>query len=261
MEWVSEYESWMRASNAAPRTVEARTRFAERVLAVWDLQEVTPSMIRSWLGNPSYSQWTRATYYSHFRSLFGWLHEEGLIEVDPTATVKRPRPPRCVPRPLSSDEATLVLTSVTGDVRTWVLLAMLAGLRANEIATLRGEHVTAEVIYVVGKGAQAAFIPTHPLLWELAQDYPRNGWWFPMPGGHVARSTVSAKVSRLFDRLGIEGSIHRSRHSFATNLLRTGTNIRVVQTLMRHADLSTTAAYCAVDENERAAAIALLGAA
>jgi site-specific recombinase XerD len=65
-------------------------------------------------------------------------------------------------------------------------------------------------------------------------------------------------TGRLFDSLGIAGSIHRARHSYATTLLRAGANVRVVQTLMRHSSLATTAAHCAVDEDERAAAIRLL---
>ena len=59
---------------------------------------------------------------------------------------------------------------------------------------------------------------------------------------------------------GIEGSLHRCRHTYATELLRAGANIRVVQTLMRHASLSSTQIYTAVDENERREGIRRLGA-
>ena len=55
---------------------------------------------------------------------------------------------------------------------------------------------------------------------------------------------------------GISGSIHRARHAYGTMLLRSGVNIRVVQTLMRHESITSTQAYTAVDEHERASAIA-----
>lgn len=64
----------------------------------------------------------------------------------------------------------------------------------------------------------------------------------------------------LFREVGIPtGSIYLARHSYATTLLRSGTNIRVVQRLLRHSDLSTTAIYTAVDEDEMRAAVNRLG--
>lgn len=70
---------------------------------------------------------------------------------------------------------------------------------------------------------------------------------------------MSTLTSRLFAANGIEGSIHRMRHTFATRLLRAGVNIRVVQTLMRHRSLASTMIYTAVDEDERRDAISRLG--
>jgi len=67
-------------------------------------------------------------------------------------------------------------------------------------------------------------------------------------------------TSRLFAANGIEGSIHRCRHTYATQLLRAGVNIRVVQELMRHASLTPTQIYTAVDEDERRDAITRLAA-
>ena len=77
----------------------------------------------------------------------------------------------------------------------------------------------------------------------------------------VTPTAVSLAVSNLFARLGIEGSLHRCRHTYGTRLLRSGANIRVVQTLMRHSNLTTTAKYTAVDESEQIEAIRRLAAA
>jgi integrase/recombinase XerD len=77
----------------------------------------------------------------------------------------------------------------------------------------------------------------------------------------VTSLAVSTMTTQLFKANGIEGSIHRCRHTYATQLLRAGVNIRVVQTLMRHASLTSTQIYTAVDEDERRDAINRLVAA
>jgi integrase/recombinase XerD len=117
-------------------------------------------------------------------------------------------------------------------------------------------------LYVLGKGGHKAFLPTHPLVWELAQTLPQTGWWFPSPrssAGHVPAVSVTTETTKVFTTNGIDGSIHRCRHTYATDLLRAGVNIRVVQTLMRHESLNSTMIYTAVDEDERRAAINLIG--
>jgi integrase/recombinase XerD len=71
---------------------------------------------------------------------------------------------------------------------------------------------------------------------------------------------MTMRVSRHFTRLGIDGSSHRNRHLYGTELLRGGANLRVVQELMRHADLTTTVRYLGVDQEEKVAAIRRLSA-
>lgn len=113
-------------------------------------------------------------------------------------------------------------------------------------------------LQVIGKGGRTAVLPTHPAIWKAAQRH--DGYWFPSRGGHVSALTVSLRVSRVFWAIGVEGSFHRCRHYYGTSLLRAGVNIRVVQELMRHASLATTAAYLGVDQEEKQAAILALGA-
>jgi integrase/recombinase XerD len=266
MDLLGDYEMWMRSWGASTTTIRARIKVMSRRLAEWgDPANVTTLAMSNWLASSGFAPWTRITYYNHLKSFFGWLAETGVIAVDPTVALRTPRQPKDLPRPLTCDEVAQVLAEATGDLRTWLLLGLLAGLRAHEIAKVRGEDVDERSIFVVGKGGQQAFIPTHPDLWVLAQSYPRQGWWFPAGGvsglPHVQPATVTARATRLFRQLGIEGSSHRARHTYATQLLRNGANIRVVQTLMRHESLATTARYTAVDEAERALAIAGLSAA
>jgi integrase len=257
---VEEYAEWMRSWSAAERTIKQRTAFAERVITAWG-GGPTVDKIQAFLADPAWSAFTRRTYHAHVSSLCKWLFMAEWIDVNPMASgdVIAPRRPPSEPRPLSEAEVARVLEAAQGRIRDWILLALLAGLRIHEIAKLRGEDVTEEGLYVDGKGGKRTTLPIHPDLWEMAQRYPRTGYWFPTPnGGHTSSDTMSMAVGRLFHSLGIEGSIHRCRHTYGTRLLRAGANIRVVQKLMRHASLQTTAGYMAVDEAEMSAAIRLL---
>lgn len=262
---LNKYASWMRSWGAAESTITKRLVLAHVIADRYpDPASVTAEALGDFLADPAFSPWTRSTYYNHLRSLFGWLAETGAVASDPTATMRRPRTPAAKPRPLTATEAHAALTAATGHPRTWLLLGMYAGLRAHETAKLRGEDVTEHSLFVRGKGGKDSMLPTHPVLWEVAQHYPRTGWWFPSrytEHEHVCSQTISTSITRLFRQLGIEGSYHRCRHLFGTNLLRSGNNLRVVQDLMRHSSLATTAAYLGVDEDERRKAIERLSCA
>jgi integrase len=257
---VDAYEEWLR-SWASERTTAARVRLARNRLAAWHgLDGFTRDNIQRYLGRPELrSPWSKSTYHAHFRDFCAWAVAAGLLEEDPMGAVRRTKRPRSNPHPLSEVEAERVLSAASGDMRTWVLLALFAGLRAHEIAKIRGEDVTEHCIYVQGKGGVRAELPTHPEIWARAQDYPRYGYWFSgSDDGHLRAGTLSARVGMFFGGLNIEGGVHRCRHLYCTRLLRTGVNIRTVQRLMRHASLETTAAYAAVDENEMRDAIGRL---
>lgn len=248
------YTDWLRSWGAADSTIKVRLSVLSRVLVE---VEQTPDALGRWIGSYA-SAWTKSTYYAHLASFYDWAHGTGRVPVNPVARMRRPKSGRTLPRPLTDAQVREVLDAATGRTRAYVHLGLLAGLRAHEVAKIAGEDVGQESIYVLGKGAQSAYVPTHPDLWELAQEYPRRGWWFPSPrleGQSVTPSAVSIAVGKLFRELGIEGSHHRLRHTYGTRLLRSGANVRVVQTLMRHESLISTQVYTAVTDDERAAAI------
>jgi integrase len=205
------------------------------------------------------SDWTISTYHTHLTTFSEWLVSSGRLDHDPMADVRVPERPKSEPNPLSDADLNRVLAAATGITRDWILLALHAGLRAHEIAKLRGEHVQVEGIRVTGKGRKVVTLPCHPVIWDMAQRYPRSGYWFPAAdGGHIPMPQVSGGVGTFFTGLGLEGGIHRVRHSYCTRLLRAGVHIRKVQKLMRHANLATTAGYAAVDEDELRDAILML---
>jgi integrase/recombinase XerD len=265
---VEEYDRWMRTW-AAEKTRAARTRMAARIHERFpDLTAVTTDDLTAWPDSTELKSWSRATYHGNIRAFFKWLAMTGRIEADPTASelFRRPKVRQGVPKPLSRAEEQRALAAASGNIRAWLLLALRAGLRAHEIAKIRGEDVAEDFISVYGKGGKDAAVPTHPDLWRLAAAYPRRGFWFPSPKhgsqAHVSGESITILIGRHFRSPAVDiptGSIHRARHSYATSLLRGGANLRQVQTLMRHDDPGTTALYTAVDEDELRAAINLLG--
>lgn len=253
----SDYQTWMRSWGATDATV--RTRMA--TVTAMKREGVDPLTIdgerlTAWVAGHGWSGWTLSTYYATLRSFYGWLRASGRRADDPTDTLRRPRPPRPEPRPLTTGQAAELLTNAPPRTFAYLTLALYAGLRAHEIAKIDAADVTPDWLYVEGKGGQRAHVPTHPRVWELAATMPTSGPWFPSPtGGSIAADTVTHLVGRHMRAHGISGSVHRARHTYATTLLRSGVNIRVVQTLMRHQSITSTQAYTAVDDVERTSAI------
>lgn len=258
-----EFCTWLRSWGASENTITVRLRVCAAFEREHDPTTACAGDIATWLARPGLKPWTRHSYYGHLRSLFDWMRRSGLRPDDPMLDMRAPRRPAQRPRPLAPLEQSQAIVAADDMTRAFLMLGLLAGLRAFEIAKIRGEDITAEAIYVRGKGGKDAMIPTHELLWQLAQTMPARGWWFPSPHrgkGHIHPATVTRRITALFRELGIEGSTHRARHSYCTNLMRAGVALRIVQELARHDSLATTAGYLAVDEDERRAAVALLTA-
>ena len=259
---TADYERWLHSWGAAQKTVKSRVQLARSRLAAWGLCGLTADNITEWLGREELSRWSRATYHANMKDFCAWLVASGYLDVSPMEdpNMRKPKRPKSRPRPLTEAEVAQVLRVAKGRTRDWIVIALCTGLRAHEIAKLRSEDVSPEGIYVRGKGDVGDILPCHPDIWDMAQRYPQNGWWFPNRArtDHVTPDVVTVAVSRCFDTLGIDGSIHRLRHVYGTRLLRSGAHIRRVQRLMRHANLETTALYTAVDDDELRDAIFML---
>lgn len=257
---LEDYVRWLRSWTDSESTIRARRIIARARIREWTLDGFTYDNVIDYLSQ--HKRWTRSTYHAHLLCFCGWAATAGHIEADPMGEVRKPKRPSSKPRPLSEAEVTAVLAVAKGFTRDWIVVALHSGLRVSEIAALRGEDVTADGIYLRGKGDKPEILPCHPEIWNLAQRYPRRGYWWPgdeSGNTHITPGAISSRVGRLFRDQGIrDGSIHRCRHVFGTRLLRSGANIRTVQKLMRHSNLDTTANYTAVDEDEMRDAINLL---
>lgn len=255
----------MRAEGLAERTVTDRPAIVRRAAAAVGARptELTTDQLVDYLAWLP-SSGTRQTYFSALRSWHLWLTAQGIRADDPTADLRRPRAPRRRPRPVATGHLDRLLASgIRGRTRTAVLLCSYQGLRVHEAAKIRGEDVdlVAGTLRVVGKGGVEEYLPLHHLIAAEAKRYPDRGFWFPShtrPGRPIRSNSLSDSISKAMSRADVPGTAHCLRHWYGTELVRSGVNVRVVQTLLRHASLATTAIYVKVDADQQRAALDLL---
>lgn len=146
-----------------------------------------------------------------------------------------------------------------------VLLASYAGLRVHEIAKFHGSgyDYIGERLIVRGKGSKIREVPVHHLIAEFAVQFPKNDYWFPAYSAqtdaqHIRSEAVSQALSKLMSKAGFKATAHQLRHWFATELLHQGVDIRIVQELLGHEQLSTTQIYTQVSHAQLVAAVKTL---
>jgi site-specific recombinase XerD len=142
----------------------------------------------------------------------------------------------------------------------------LHGLRAHEIAKVQARDLDTNtmMLKVLGKGGKERDIPIHPVLAAEIPLMPADGYWFPARGGrpgHIHWRSVSNLMTKAKQRAGIADprlTGHSLRHSFGTQLVRNGTDLRTAQVMLGHSSLATTEIYVQVDEDRLTQASASL---
>ncbi|MET3956886.1 integrase/recombinase XerD [Rhodococcus sp. OAS809] len=263
---LDEFEIWQYAQSMSQRTVIERSamlRRCARDLSA-DPTEFTPHQLASWLANQSWSASTRATYFGHLSAWHKWLQRTERRVDDPMIHLGRPRRPRGEPHPVSDEHMPiLVETRMHKKTMVMVYLGALQGLRAHEIAKIRGEEVdvVGGTLKVQGKGGVFAILPLHPEVARLAADMPRKGWWFPSrtdPKRPMRPKSVTNTLKALMVRADVPNTGHSLRHWFGTTLVDSGTDLRTTQELMRHASLADTQKYVRVRDKRKTEAIGRL---
>lgn len=257
------------AAGHSERTITARRATVERVARRLDPMEATRDDLIEWMAGLDMRRSSRSTYRSHLRAFYGWLVESGRREDNPAADLPSLKPGRGLPHPLTPAEVERVFAACADGRAVWtrayVTLAAYGGLRAHEVAKVRGEDVRGEELLIWGKGDVTSTVPLTPVLARLAETMPRQGYWFPTNSatGHVHRCSVSSAIQRAFKRAGVVAVPHALRHFYCTQVLRaTGGDLRTTQRLARHASPGTTAIYTQVlDETAARAAASIPGAA
>lgn len=242
--------------------VMAAVRLAMQYAEVADPCTLTSLQVSGFLANPAWKPNTRHSRHGQLKAFFDWATAAGLVDPNPMLLVPKPKQVIGVPKPVHRDHFLRLLnTDMHHRTRVMVYLAALQGLRAHEIAHTRGQDIdrVAGTLTVRGKGGREDVMPLHRIIADVAETMPRRGWWFPAnatrPGEHVRAKSVSQIVGLAMRRADIPGTAHCLRHWYATELLNTGTDLRTVQTLMRHSNIQTTQIYTYVGGARQAEAV------
>ena len=219
----------------------------------------------AWRLNAGYQARSTARFLSGLRGFYRFLLREGLIEQDPTLQVELPQLGRPLPKSLSeADVEALLAAPDIGEpigLRDRAMLEVLyaCGLRVSELISLTLEQVNLRqgVLRVFGKGSKERLVPLgeEAMVWvaryvrdsrPLLLDGKPSDVLFPsLRGEQMTRQTFWYRIKHQARVAGISKSLspHTLRHAFATHLLNHGANLRVVQMLLGHSDLSTTQIY------------------
>ncbi len=206
-----------------------------------------------------------ARQLSSFRRFFRYIMREGLRDVDPTADIQMPRIGRSLPKTLSEEEVDMLLSAPNTDEplghrdRAMLELLYATGLRVSELINLKQSQINFNqgVLRIVGKGDRERLIPLGDESQRWLKDFidgPRmeillerqTDYLFPTRrGDRMTRQAFWHIIKRYAEKAGVRKKMspHSLRHAFATHLLNRGADLRVVQLLLGHSDLSTTQIY------------------
>ncbi len=206
-----------------------------------------------------------ARQLSSFRRFFRFLVREGVVREDPTAQIAMPRIGRSLPKSMSEPEvesllaAPLVSDPLGHRDRAMLEVLYATGLRVSELVSLKVTQVNVQqgVIRVLGKGNRERLIPLgeEAVRWlqafvagprgEILLDRNTDSLFPTRRGDRMTRQAFWHIIKRYARKAGVDRELspHTLRHAFATHLLNHGADLRVVQMLLGHSDLSTTQIY------------------
>jgi integrase/recombinase XerD len=203
---------------------------------------------------------------STVRSFFRYLVREGILSVNPISEARGPKTGRPLPRYLTPSEVENLLSAPDRDTpegmrdRAMLEIMYASGLRASEVVALRRENVDehAGFLRVVGKGGKERIVPVaqpsldtlleYVKLWRprfLKKKGAGNVLFLSRLGRPITRQTLWSRIGMWAKSAGIREPVspHTLRHSFAGHLLAGGADLRAVQAMLGHADISTTQIY------------------
>jgi integrase/recombinase XerD len=261
--------------DASPHTLSAYARDladAEASLGKGGLIAADETAIEAWFASLSVrglSAATAARRRSAVRQFYRFALGEGWRQDDPSRRLDAPKQGRPLPKTLSREEVERLLAAAgkddtAGAVRMLALveLAYASGLRVSELLALKIEAVRRDPAWLIvrGKGGKERLAPLNTAareavkIWLGVRDAkrpskgPDSPWLFPSTGadGHLTPRRFAQQLDQAAIDAGIDParvSPHVLRHAFATHLLEGGADLRVVQTLLGHADIATTQIY------------------
>lgn len=208
---------------------------------------------------------SNARLLSTLKRFYQWATSNEYFDVDPTALVKAPKLPKSIPKVITEQQVEKLLYSPDEytplGIRDRAILELMyaSGLRVSELVTLPFEQVnlSAGLVQVTGKGNKERIVPIGEVAIEWIEKYikesrpalVKNKWvdslFVSRIGRPMTRQTLWHRIKNLAFDVGIHVNLspHTLRHAFATHLINHGADLRTVQLLLGHSDLSTTQIY------------------
>ena len=203
---------------------------------------------------------------SAIRSFFRWMLREGYAQHNPATPVKAPKSPRHLPATLDADGVAQLLDIPTDTplaIRDKAIMELFysSGLRLSELAALCWDQLdlASGMVTVTGKGNRTRMVPVGRIAAEALQEWRKARVKFAsfeephvfvsQRGNPIATRAIQTRIRYWAKRQGIPQNIypHLLRHSFASHLLESSSDLRAVQELLGHADISTTQIYTHLD--------------
>lgn len=243
------------------------------------LVDASPDDLRSYLSHlacEGFKSSSQARRLSSLRQFYKFLYAEGLRGDDPTGILDAPRKARALPKTLSIDDVTRLIRQAEAEasaggedafakLRMHALIELLyaTGMRVSELVSLPASVLAQNGRFLVirGKGSKERLVPLSHAAMRAMRSYgdalrqkeEESPWLFPSYGksGYLPRQVFARDLKSLAARAGIRVtaiSPHVLRHAFASHLLANGADLRAVQELLGHSDISTTQIYTHVLE-------------
>jgi integrase/recombinase XerC len=281
-------QAWLhqlgRERRLAPKTLEAYERDTRQFLAfltshlggppgIADIADLKSLDFRAFLTrrrNSGAGARTLGRGLAGIRSFMRYLERRGLANAAAISSLRAPRQPKSLPKPLTASDARRVVdASEQLNEEPWIAARNAAvmtllygcGLRISEALDLTGDALSNRqdrAITVIGKGGKSRIVPLLPVVFDAVDLYRKlcpydltgeKPLFRGARGGALQAAVLQRDMRRLRGALGLPETAtpHALRHSFATHLLGNGGDLRTIQELLGHASLSTTQIYTGVD--------------
>ena len=264
---IDGFLAWCRAERGlSENTLDGYSRDLRKLgehlsnAGVMSPREVTPTVLSNWLGSLSRSGLSASTIARHrvtMRQLFQFLVDEREIDANPAELIAAPKLTRKLPSTLNEDEVSRILaapnrTTVLG-ARDSAMLELLyaTGLRVSELVGLKRAQWHDGWVVVSGKGGKERLVPYGDQAGARVNEYLATrtdghpAMFLSRRGSAMTRQNFWVRLKHYVRIAGVRRPVspHTLRHAFATHLLVHGADLRAVQAMLGHADISTTEIY------------------
>ncbi|MEE3037585.1 MAG: site-specific tyrosine recombinase XerD [Bacteroidota bacterium] len=282
--YIKQFQTYLRLERSlSTHTIEAYVRDINKLLNYLDIEQISkdPKQITSndvssfiqWIAQKGVSTTSQARILSGVKAFYKYLALEEVIENDPTSLIESPKKGLKLPQTLSHDEIETIIKHIDlshpQGQRNKAILETLygCGLRVSELIELKLSHWYQKdgFIKVVGKGQKERLVPMGRMTQDILRIYVeqirchqridkafKDHVFLNRRGQKLSRVMVFNIVKDSVEKSGINKAVspHSFRHSFATELIKRGADLRAVQEMLGHESITTTQIYTHIDRDQ-----------